>query len=91
VDYLRGLKENVIMGRLIPAGTGMEYYRNVDIERDETVGEAEREEEFPEILGGVEIPPSPHTVTPTTGDGDIVGEVSEPEAETVEVGEPGDE
>ena len=27
VDYLRGLKENVIMGRLIPAGTGMEYYR----------------------------------------------------------------
>src|SRR5438093_8032864 len=29
VDYLRGLKENVIMGRLIPAGTGLEYYRNV--------------------------------------------------------------
>ena len=24
VDFLRGLKENVIMGRLIPAGTGME-------------------------------------------------------------------
>jgi DNA-directed RNA polymerase subunit beta' len=31
VDYLRGLKENVIMGRLIPAGTGMEYYRRVHI------------------------------------------------------------
>jgi DNA-directed RNA polymerase subunit beta' len=31
VDHLRGLKENVIMGRLIPAGTGMEYYRNVRI------------------------------------------------------------
>jgi len=29
VDYLRGLKENVIMGRLIPAGTGMDHYRNV--------------------------------------------------------------
>ena len=29
VDTLRGLKENVIVGRLIPAGTGMEYYRNV--------------------------------------------------------------
>ena len=29
VDYLRGLKENVIMGRLIPAGTGLDYYRNV--------------------------------------------------------------
>jgi DNA-directed RNA polymerase subunit beta' len=29
VDYLRGLKENVIMGRLIPAGTGLDYYRSV--------------------------------------------------------------
>jgi DNA-directed RNA polymerase subunit beta' len=29
VDGLRGLKENVIVGRLIPAGTGMEFYRNV--------------------------------------------------------------
>ncbi|MFC6645118.1 DNA-directed RNA polymerase subunit beta' [Granulicella cerasi] len=29
MDTLRGLKENVIVGRLIPAGTGMEYYRNV--------------------------------------------------------------
>lgn len=27
VDYLRGLKENVIMGRLIPAGTGTIYYK----------------------------------------------------------------
>ena len=31
VDNLRGLKENVIVGRLIPAGTGMEYYRNVQL------------------------------------------------------------
>src|SRR5260221_1070550 len=29
VDHLRGLKENVTIGRLIPAGTGFEYYRNV--------------------------------------------------------------
>ena len=29
VDYLRGLKENVIMGRLIPAGTGLARYRNL--------------------------------------------------------------
>jgi DNA-directed RNA polymerase subunit beta' len=28
VDYLRGLKENVIMGRLIPAGTGISKYRS---------------------------------------------------------------
>jgi DNA-directed RNA polymerase subunit beta' len=31
VDHLRGLKENVIMGRLIPAGTGMEFYRRITI------------------------------------------------------------
>lgn len=31
VDHLRGLKENVIMGRLIPAGTGMEAYRNLRV------------------------------------------------------------
>ena len=29
VDHLRGLKENVIMGRLIPAGTGFEDYKRV--------------------------------------------------------------
>ncbi len=32
VDHLVGLKENVIMGRLIPAGTGFPIYRKVDIE-----------------------------------------------------------
>ncbi len=35
IDHLRGLKENVTMGRLIPAGTGFEYYRNVRIPADE--------------------------------------------------------
>lgn len=34
VDYLRGLKENVIMGRLIPAGTGMEYYRRIRLHEE---------------------------------------------------------
>ncbi len=32
VDYLRGLKENVIMGRLIPAGTGLPNYKYLDVE-----------------------------------------------------------
>jgi DNA-directed RNA polymerase subunit beta' len=27
VDRLRGLKENVIIGKLIPAGTGLDYYK----------------------------------------------------------------
>jgi DNA-directed RNA polymerase subunit beta' len=34
IDYLRGLKENVILGRLIPAGTGLPEYRNIEIEYD---------------------------------------------------------
>ena len=33
-DNLLGLKENVIIGKLIPAGTGMEYYRNVEIKHN---------------------------------------------------------
>jgi DNA-directed RNA polymerase subunit beta' len=35
IDHLRGLKENVTMGRLIPAGTGFEFYRHVRIPADE--------------------------------------------------------
>ena len=35
VDYLRGLKENVIVGRLIPAGTGMPAYREISLEKEE--------------------------------------------------------
>ncbi len=31
-DYLLGLKENVIIGKLIPAGTGMKRYKNVDVD-----------------------------------------------------------
>jgi DNA-directed RNA polymerase subunit beta' len=32
VDYLKGFKENVIMGHLIPAGTGFDTHRDIDIE-----------------------------------------------------------
>ena len=50
VDHLRGLKENVIVGRLIPAGTGIDEYRKIKI-----AGEDEPEEMIPEIeyLSGV--------------------------------------
>ena len=34
VDHLIGLKENIIIGKLIPAGTGMQRYRDVDIVRN---------------------------------------------------------
>jgi DNA-directed RNA polymerase subunit beta' len=49
VDYLRGLKENVIMGRLIPAGTGMEYYRAIQLEGDKTLDEDDYDMEGDEI------------------------------------------
>jgi DNA-directed RNA polymerase subunit beta' len=39
-DYLRGLKENVIMGRLIPAGTGLVMYRNLGIKVGDVDSEA---------------------------------------------------
>lgn len=35
VDSLLGLKENVIIGQLIPAGTGMKYYRNIDVIKED--------------------------------------------------------
>ena len=34
-DSLRGLKENVIIGKLIPAGTGLDRYKNVRVEPTE--------------------------------------------------------
>jgi DNA-directed RNA polymerase subunit beta' len=37
IDFLRGLKENVIMGRLIPAGTGLADYMNIDVEQNPRV------------------------------------------------------
>jgi len=35
-DYLRGLKENIIIGHPIPAGTGMKFYRNIKLFDDES-------------------------------------------------------
>jgi DNA-directed RNA polymerase subunit beta' len=50
VDYLRGLKENVIMGRLIPAGTGLGAYKRLTMEVegfDDGAAEAEPMERAP--------------------------------------------
>jgi len=48
-DSLRGLKENVIMGRLIPAGSGLQAYANIgiQIEAPEGLLPAPEEEEVP--------------------------------------------
>ncbi len=54
-DYLRGFKENVIMGHIIPAGTGYPDYRNIQVEylADPSLLEeqAEEEEEQEALLG----------------------------------------
>ena len=52
VDYLRGLKENVIMGRLIPAGTGLGAYKRLTLKIEEPAAA-----EAP--AGSPEAPPSP--------------------------------
>ncbi len=49
VDYLRGLKENVIMGRIIPAGTGYPKYRNYDMNVLDKPEELPEEEVLPEL------------------------------------------
>ena len=43
VDHLVGLKENVIIGKLIPAGSGLEVYRDFEEQTDETIAEAPEE------------------------------------------------
>jgi DNA-directed RNA polymerase subunit beta' len=83
VDYLRGLKENVIMGRLIPAGTGMKYYRNVEVLRDPTENRKQTDEfdELETIRGELDLPILGSI--PGVGDADIEEEV-EVEADDVE-------
>ena len=43
VDHLVGLKENVIIGKLIPAGSGLSVYRNFEEQTDDTIAEAPEE------------------------------------------------
>jgi DNA-directed RNA polymerase subunit beta' len=53
VDYLRGFKENVIMGHIIPAGTGFDYHRNVQLKH---LVEAPEAEPAPESAEATEEP-----------------------------------
>ena len=50
-DQLRGLKENVIMGRLIPAGTGLGAYKHLDIEVETPIDAVEQAEEALAVAG----------------------------------------
>ena len=51
VDPLIGLKENVIIGKLIPAGTGMKRYRNIEVISNEDQL-PEKDQNGKEDLGG---------------------------------------
>ncbi|MDO4261232.1 MAG: DNA-directed RNA polymerase subunit beta' [Eubacteriales bacterium] len=55
IDPLIGLKENVIIGKLIPAGTGMKRYRdvklNTDLEEDDSLDLSEEEDEILDLTG----------------------------------------
>ncbi|HSB07056.1 MAG TPA: DNA-directed RNA polymerase subunit beta' [Thermodesulfobacteriota bacterium] len=52
VDNLKGLKENVIMGRLIPAGTGLPKYRNLELWVEGYTGEEVPQGSEPEAMAG---------------------------------------
>jgi len=49
VDKLVGLKENVIIGKLIPAGTGMKQYRNVTLINEDETKVKVKEDKFDEV------------------------------------------
>ena len=50
VDHLLGLKENVVMGHLIPAGTGLKKYKNILLESEEIIEEKPEETEQVQVL-----------------------------------------
>ena len=47
VDNLLGLKENVVMGHLVPAGTGLKKYKNILLKSEELPAEVSEEEAVP--------------------------------------------
>jgi DNA-directed RNA polymerase subunit beta' len=77
IDYLRGLKENVIMGRLIPAGTGFSLYKDVKmkIEREEEIKAEEAAEAAAAALASAEALFTPDGTAPAPG-----GEGNAPES-----------
>jgi len=50
-DFLNGLKENVIVGKLIPAGTGLKKFRDIKVVPNEIIEPEEDELETEELVG----------------------------------------
>ncbi|MEM8867473.1 MAG: DNA-directed RNA polymerase subunit beta' [Verrucomicrobiota bacterium] len=77
VDHLKGFKENVIMGHLIPAGTGLPMYRNLRIDTLGAKVEKLSPEEAAKLVEGVSTPtpelettPAPEAPAPAAEAGD---------------------
>ena len=85
VDPLIGLKENVLIGKLIPAGTGMKRYRDVRLDSDES---SEEELSFEEDFEGEDIAEntdnSPEETAETSESTDNVAEETTEEVNTEE-------
>ena len=75
VDGLRGLKENVIMGRLIPAGTGVSKYRSVQLQIEDPEETLPPIEEIDEEAEELENEPATAEAAPE------LDEIAEPPAE----------
>jgi DNA-directed RNA polymerase subunit beta' len=83
VDSLKGFKENVIMGHLIPAGTGLPVYRNLRIDTLGAEVEKLSPEEAAKLVEGVSIPtPEPTPEAETAPEAEA--ETAEAPAETAE-------
>ena len=72
VDPLIGLKENVIIGKLIPAGTGMKRYRNVKLDTGEDEFDLDEEDDL--MLDETEMQDE-QTETTETGNEDTTVDV----------------
>ncbi|MGN1380300.1 MAG: DNA-directed RNA polymerase subunit beta' [Bacilli bacterium] len=78
VDELKGLKENVILGKLIPAGTGAKGYSDIEIELSkEYMGDEPSEALEEEFIDDAELETETNESTETTETPEIAEEVNE--------------
>jgi DNA-directed RNA polymerase subunit beta' len=79
-DRLEGLKENVMIGKLIPAGTGMKRYSGIEVDygeySDYVIGKAEYDEEDGEQEGSIENIVAPENVDLPDEEIKVYGEVA---------------
>ena len=84
IDPLIGLKENVIIGKPIPAGTGMKRYRSIRLDTDDVVVEKDeeiKEEDFAKIVSASQSAKEEEKIPMT----EEVPEETEEEEETIDI------